>query len=140
MKDSLPPLLGGALIGLASVGLLLFHGRILGISGIVGGFFTRHAAQGWRIAFLLGLFSGGALLRLFCPDSFALSLSRSYWAVALAGLLVGYGTRLGGGCTSGHGICGVSRLSARSLVATATFMACGAATVFAIGHFFGGSL
>lgn len=140
MNDYLPSLVGGSLIGLASVGMLLFHGRILGISGIVGGFFTRGAAQGWRIGFLVGLISGGVLLRFVRPDCFEFSLSRSSAALVLAGLLVGYGTRLGSGCTSGHGVCGVSRLSPRSLIATATFMACGAATVFAIRHFFGGSV
>lgn len=136
-----PQIIGGALIGLASVWMLLFYGKILGISGIVGGLFkSRSTDQAWRFYFLLGLLIGGVILRFTVPSVFSFSLSRSPYALIAAGLLVGYGTRLGNGCTSGHGVCGVSRLSPRSLMATLTFMGTGALTVFFIQHFFKGQL
>ena len=92
------------------------------------------------MVFLVGLLVGGFLAGGIVPGAFEVSITRSPWALVAAGLLVGYGTRLGNGCTSGHGICGVSRFSARSLAATLTFMAAGAAVVFAINHLLGGRL
>lgn len=134
-------LLGGGLIGLAAALFLLFTGRIAGISGVVGGLFSPSPGDfGWRVLFVLGLIGGGLVAMMFAPSSLAWEVPRSLGAVAVAGLLVGFGTRLGNGCTSGHGICGLSRISRRSLVATLTFMAAGAITATVIGSFFGGSL
>lgn len=136
---------GGLLIGLSALALLLFSGRIAGISGIFGGLLEgliggdRHDA-GWRLAFLLGLFAGGLVYFLVRPEAFAIDVERSLPALALAGFLVGVGTRMGGGCTSGHGVCGVSRLSKRSIVATVTFMATGAITVAVVERVWGGVL
>lgn len=141
MSDFTAPLLGGMIIGLASLLMLLFNGRILGVSGIVGGALAKPARHhAWRYLFLLGLLAGGAVVSLSRPEAFTITVSRSPVALVVAGLLVGYGTSLGSGCTSGHGVCGVSRLSPRSLMATLTFMAFGAATVFVINHVLGGRL
>ena len=133
-------LLGGALIGLAASILLLFNGRVAGISGILGG--ALNPAPGdtlWRLMFLLGLMGAGAVGALLRPAAFVACPVQSMSIIALAGFLVGYGTRLGNGCTSGHGVCGVSRLSPRSLLATATFLATGAITVFIAKHLLGGT-
>jgi hypothetical protein len=122
-------LAGGVLIGAASALLFLTHGRIAGISGVVGGLLpggARHD-RGWRAWFAGGVLAAGVVAAAFAPDAVGVS-PRSTVAIAAAGLLVGFGTRLGNGCTSGHGVCGLSRLSARSLVAVATFMAAGAIT------------
>lgn len=135
------PIAGGLLIGLAAIGLLLFNGRVAGVSGIVGSLLGRLGADAWwKIAFVVGLLFGGLVLRLFAPQVFASDLSRSLPTLAIAGLLVGFGARLGSGCTSGHGVCGLARLSPRSLVATATFTAAGAAIVLISQHVFGGQL
>ena len=141
MSQYLPALLGGLLIGGAALLMLLFNGKILGISGIVGSLLKRGPEKHqWRIVFLIGLLVGGGVLLATRPDAFRVSIHRSPVALIVAGLLVGYGTRLGSGCTSGHGVCGVSRLSPRSLMATATFIACGAVTVFIVRQFFGGRI
>jgi len=133
-------LAGGCLIGLSAVLLMLLNGRIAGVSGIAGGLLTPVAGDwGWRLAFVLGLIAGplvymdlgGQLPGIQFPVS-------SPAGLIAAGLAVGFGTRMGGGCTSGHGVCGVSRLSARSLVATGAFMFTGFATVFVIRHMMGG--
>jgi uncharacterized membrane protein YedE/YeeE len=125
-----PALLGGALIGLAASLLLLVNGRVAGISGITGGLLDGPPGDArWRVAFLAGLAAGAAVMSLVLPQAFAPSLSRSAVTLLGAGLLVGYGTRLSNGCTSGHGVCGVSRGSLRSIAATATFIATGAVTV-----------
>ena len=119
---------GGALIGAAAALLWVALGRIAGISGILGGLAGAPAGEhGWRLAFLGGLV--GAPLLLIAADPARL---------ALAGLLVGFGTRLGAGCTSGHGVCGIARLSPRSIAATGVFMATAAATVFLSRHVLGG--
>lgn len=128
-------LLGGAMIGAASALLLLTHGRIAGISGIVGSLLPplpRAGDRGWRVAFVAGLLATGALAAAIAPQALAAS-PRAAWMVVLAGLLVGYGTRWGSGCTSGHGVCGVSRLAPRSLVAVATFMITGALSTWLAG-------
>jgi uncharacterized membrane protein YedE/YeeE len=121
---------GGVLIGLAATVLMLLNGRIAGISGILGGAFTgRGADRGWRIAFLAGLFAGGLLA---AAAGMTGSLERTGYPLGLlivAGLLVGFGSRLGSGCTSGHGVCGIARLSTRSIVATVVFTAAGMVTV-----------
>lgn len=133
-------LLGGALIGLAASIFLLAQGRIFGVSGILGGLLRRSAdVHGLRLAVIGGLLAGGAVLRLVFPAAFQSSFTPSLLNALLAGLLVGVGTQLGNGCTSGHGVCGISRLSVRSMVATATFMLTGIVTVFLTRHVFGGA-
>jgi hypothetical protein len=123
-------LAGGMLIGLAAALLLVTHGKIAGISGVLGGLLQpRPGDIAWRAWFVGGLAGGGVLLALIWPGAFGVLADRSLAMVAVAGLLVGFGTRLGSGCTSGHGVCGLSRVSARSLVATITFMAAGVITV-----------
>jgi uncharacterized membrane protein YedE/YeeE len=135
----LPPLLGGILIGLAASLLLLFNGRVAGISGIAGELlFPSRGQWSWRAAFLGGLVGGGLLLRALFPQALGAPAVSGVGVTVLAGLLVGFGTRLGNGCTSGHGICGVSRGARRSLVATGTFMVTGALTVFLARHILGG--
>jgi uncharacterized protein len=125
---------GGGLIGLAASWLLLAKGRVAGISGIVGGLLAPWNDESvWRLSFMLGLLAGGGVLMVVMPEAIAPPAGRSLVAVAVAGSLVGYGTRLGGGCTSGHGVCGLTRLSPRSLVATLTFMATGFVAATLIG-------
>ena len=127
-------LAGGAVIGLAASVLVLFNGRIAGISGVLGGLLRPRAGDiGWRLAFLGGLVASPAVYALIAAVP-APHLSASWGATALAGILVGVGTRYGAGCTSGHGVCGLSRLSPRSLVATLMFMAAGFATVLVVRH------
>lgn len=127
-------LTGGLLIGLASVALILLNGRIAGISGILGELLIRTKGDmAWRIAFLLGLMASPWVYPLFAPLP-AMQVGASDATLLIAGLLVGLGTRYGSGCTSGHGVCGLSRLSLRSLVATLAFMATGFATVFVVRH------
>ncbi len=114
---------GGALIGTASVVLLWLNGRIAGVSGIINGAFSKQWGEaGWRIAFVVGLVAGGLLYQWATGMPLIERSDFPTWMTVVAGLLVGYGTRLGSGCTSGHGICGVSRLSMRSVVATGTFV------------------
>lgn len=126
-------LAGGGLIGLASALLLLTHGRIAGISGIVGSLLQPSTHdRGWRIAFVVGLAAAGVVARVVAPAAVGLPV-RTLPALLVAGLLVGYGTRLGSGCTSGHGVCGMSRLSMRSLIAVITFMTTGAVTAMLAG-------
>jgi uncharacterized membrane protein YedE/YeeE len=122
-------LLGGVLIGIAASLLLLTDGRIAGISNIFAGVLRPVRGDvAWRLAFLCGLLAAGALGLYFAPEKIAVA-PRSIALLAVAGLVVGVGTRLANGCTSGHGVCGVSRLSPRSLIATATFIATGVLTV-----------
>jgi uncharacterized membrane protein YedE/YeeE len=141
MTQYLPPLLGGILLGISSAMFMLFAGRILGISGIVGTFLDFPKGDtSWRLVFVLGLVAGGALFAVFQPAVFANKLTISTPVVIVSGLLVGFGTRLGNGCTSGHGICGNSRLSVRSFLATITFMATGAVATYIVQHIFKGAL
>lgn len=131
-------LAGGMLIGAASLLLLLFNGRIAGISGILGGMLRpRPGDFGWQAAFMVGLVGGGALLGLSRPEFFASGWLATPVLTVFAGLLVGFGTRLGSGCTSGHGVCGISRLSPRSLTATVTFMLFGMVSVGLARHLLG---
>lgn len=133
-------LLGGALIGLAAVMLMLLTGRIAGISGIFGGLLVPGAGdRGWRIAFIAGLIAA-PLLASFVTGAALPSpaMPASLIVIVVAGLLVGFGSRMGGGCTSGHGVCGTARLSTRSLVATAIFMAAAIITVAIARHIIGG--
>lgn len=130
-------LAGGILVGLAAAVFILMNGRVLGISGILGGLLPPRAGDSsWRIAFLLGIFSAPLAYGWLAPDGFtqAPRIDAGYGLLVIAGLLVGLGTRYGSGCTSGHGVCGLARLSPRSLVATLTFMATGFVVVYVIRH------
>ena len=127
-------LAGGVLLGLASALFVLLNGRILGISGIVGGLLRPRAGDiGWRLAFLLGMLVAPGLYWLVVGPTQP-RIDANWGMVVIAGLLVGVGTRYGSGCTSGHGVCGLSRMSPRSLVATLAFMGAGFVTVFLIRH------
>lgn len=122
--------LGGVIIGLAATMMLLFNGRVTGISGIIGGVLNRNTHdKSWRILFLIGLALGGFLLKFLNPEVFTLISSAKTVDYITAGFLVGVGTLLGNGCTSGHGVCGISRLSTRSIVATMTFITSGILSV-----------
>ena len=130
--------IGGGLIGAASVLLILLTGRIAGISGIFGGLLNPAQDKGWRIAFIVGLILAPLLSGLFGHAMPAPQLPASWTVIIAAGLLVGFGTRLGGGCTSGHGICGMARLSGRSITATVIFMLTALVTVAITHHVLGG--
>jgi len=139
--NPLPALLGGALIGAAASVFLLFSGRIAGISGIVGGALLRESKdRAERLLFVVGLLVAGFVVFMLSPSSFPSAHSVPVAPAVFAGLLVGFGTRLGNGCTSGHGVCGISRLSRRSMVATGTFMVAAAITVFVMRHVVRGAL
>ena len=128
--EVLMPLTGGILIGIAASMMLLFSGRIAGISGIFGGMlFQQGKERAWRLYFITGLIAGGIILYTINTEFFENSSGRGLLAVNIAGLLVGIGTRIGGGCTSGHGVCGIGRLSIRSIVATVTFVFAGMVAV-----------
>jgi uncharacterized membrane protein YedE/YeeE len=127
-------LLGGVLIGLAATVYLLATGRVAGVSGILAGALRDRAARGERLAFLAGLVGAGLIAAVVAAPAVASPYPTP--VLIVAGVLVGFGTRLGGGCTSGHGVCGVSRLSIASLIATGTFIAAGAATVTIATHLF----
>lgn len=134
-------LFGGALIGTAVTLMLLFNGRVTGISGILAQSLAKPNKESfWRWMFLAGMIVGGILMHSQNPELFTNLTGRSLGIVILAGLLVGYGTVMGSGCTSGHGICGLSRFSVRSALATITFMLFGFLSVQFVRHFFGGSL
>ena len=127
-------LAGGVLIGLAAAILVLLNGRVAGISGIVGGLLApRRGEIAWRLAFVLGLLAAPVLWMVFAGLPVP-RIEAGFGTLVVAGLLVGLGTSYGSGCTSGHGVCGLSRLSPRSLAATLAFMAAGMATVFAARH------
>ena len=130
-------LIGGALIGLASVLLILGIGRVAGISGIVGGLFSGYRTEQWRWYFLVGLLASPWLYQLFAVFP-AVQITSDVPVLVVAGLLVGVGTRYATGCTSGHGVCGLSQLSMRSLVATLSFMMAGFITVYVMKHLVGG--
>ncbi len=130
-------LTGGLLIGAAAAILLLFNGRIAGISGILGGLLRPMAGDiGWRMALVLGLVGAPLVYGLAAPPP-SVHVDADMTTLVVAGLLVGVGTRYGSGCTSGHGVCGLSRLSPRSMAATAAFMIAGFVTVFIARHLFG---
>ena len=123
--------LGGALIGLAASILLFFNGRVTGVSGITAGIINpKTGDKSWRILFVLGLISGGLILRVVHPESFTIISKATSFDYIVAGLLVGIGTVMGGGCTSGHGVCGISRFSVRSIVATIVFMITGLISLY----------
>lgn len=132
--------IGGALIGLAAVMLMLFNGRIAGISGILGRLFPPYdgADPAGAAAFVIGLLAAPLIYAAAMGAPFGQTVSGNLSLMAIAGLLVGFGAGYGGGCTSGHGVCGISRLSLRSVVATAIFMTTGFVTVFVMRHVVGG--
>ena len=135
----LPALAGGILLGLASVWLLAANGRIAGVCGILYGFVSRASGdRAWRASFIAGLVAAGFAWHAFV-DSGTSRADLGLVLPAVAGLLVGFGARLGGGCTSGHGVCGLGRRSARSLVAVVVFIAAGIATTFVVRHLIGGA-
>ena len=130
-------LIGGLLLGLASAVFILINGRILGISGILGGLLPPKVGDiGWRVAFLLGMLAAPTVFMALAPAGLASEprIDAGFWTVIAAGLLVGIGTRYASGCTSGHGVCGLSRLSPRSLVATLSFMGAGFFIVYIVRH------
>lgn len=134
-------LAGGLLIGVATASMWLLLGRITGISGITGGLISRRQGDtSWRATFVAGLVFGGLVFGYFQPQAFQFGLERSWPTLVVAGLLVGLGTQLGSGCTSGHGICGIGRASPRGITATMTFMATGAIVAFLVNNVFGGAL
>ena len=130
-------LAGGALIGIASALFILVNGRIAGITGIIGGLFTSlvHDA-GWRIAFIIGLIASPLIWELF-GQTLTIQIDASNSLLMTAGIIVGISTRYGSGCTSGHGVCGISRLSPRSIIATLAFMSTGFLTVYVVRHLLG---
>lgn len=128
-------LAGGALIGLACALLWLGNGRIAGMTGMLAGILLPVRGDAlWRAIFVLGLLCGGLLVQQTTPAAFGAAFDRSLWVIGVGGLLVGVGTRLGGGCTSGHGVCGLARFSPRSVVATGVFMAVGMSTAVVFGR------
>ena len=138
LYEYLPALAGGILIGLASVLLLWSNGRIAGISGISGGLFGAPSGERlWRLLFVAGLMLGALLWITLSGHPLKIEPQAGVGLTLLGGLLVGYGTRLGNGCTSGHGVCGIGRLSPRSIAATLAFMAAAIATVFIVRHVVG---
>ena len=135
--EILMPLTGGILIGIAASMMLLFNGKVAGVSGIFGGMlFQQGKERAWQLSFIAGLIAGGILLYITNAEFFENSSGRGLLTATIAGLLVGIGTRVGGGCTSGHGVCGIGRLSGRSLVATVTFMFAGMVIVALVQPFY----
>lgn len=131
-QDWINALLGGVIIGISVSLMLLWNGRVTGISGIINGALSPVKGDtGWRVLFIVGLFLGGLTLRALNPNIFSGSLETETWTTVVAGLLVGFGTILGSGCTSGHGVCGISRMSPRSMVATIIFISAGVIAVVA---------
>lgn len=132
-------LVGGLMIGLASALMLLGAGRIAGISGIFGGLLTPVQGEtGWRAMFVVGMILGGVSWLVLTGEALPVDLQASWPVMLIAGFLVGFGTRLGSGCTSGHGVCGIGRLAPRSMVATAVFMGSAVITTFVVRHLVGG--
>lgn len=130
-QDWINALLGGVLIGVSVSLMLLWNGRVTGISGIINGALSPVKGDTlWRVLFIVGLFLGGLVMGQLNSKVFENTMPTEVWITVTAGLLVGFGTILGSGCTSGHGVCGISRMSPRSLVATIVFMVAGIAAVF----------
>lgn len=135
LEAFIPPIIGGCLIGLAAVLMMWLNGRILGVSGFAGGLIARHSDDRLgRLMFLVGIIVTGAVVAKLAPHANPGALSSNPLLLILAGLAVGFGTRLGSGCTSGHGVCGIARLSGRSLTATIIFMAVAIVTVYITRH------
>lgn len=128
--------IGGVLVGLSAAMMYAFNGKIAGVSGILGGVIgdDERGDRLWRVVFAVGMLIGGAIALMLLPERLNVQFSDSFVTMAVAGFLVGYGTRLGNGCTSGHGVCGLARFSFRSLIAVLTFMGCGGVTVYVVNH------
>lgn len=135
----LQSLLGGGLIGLAAVLLMAFHGRIAGMTGILSGVLSSAGDRGWRVAFLSGAIAAPFLITRLAGLEIPFDSTTPFFWIIVSGLIVGVGVTLGGGCTSGHGICGNARLSPRSIVATVTFMLTTGMTVYVVRHLLGGA-
>jgi uncharacterized membrane protein YedE/YeeE len=134
MEEILNPLIGGVIIAIATSIMLLFNGKVAGISGIVKGTLAiPNKELFWRYAFVIGILIGGLAMKILAPGYFNYQFNFNIFEIFVAGLLVGVGTVIGNGCTSGHGVCGLARLSPRSLAATLTFMLVAAVTVFIKG-------
>jgi uncharacterized membrane protein YedE/YeeE len=131
------PLIGGLLIGATSVAMLYLLGRITGVAGIIWAAISAQPDNAWRWLFIVGLVVGAPLYHLLSAVPYPVPSALPWWQALIGGLLVGFGVRLGSGCTSGHGVCGLGRLSLRSLFATVTFMLTGVITVFIIRHLLG---
>jgi uncharacterized membrane protein YedE/YeeE len=137
--DPVSALIGGGLIGLAASLMMLLNGRIAGVSGILGGLLSPPSSdKAWRLAFIAGLIVAPLIAGAVGRPLAEAAMPASWLVIVVAGLLVGFGARMGGGCTSGHGVCGISRLSTRSIVATVVFMATAALTVAIVRHGMGG--
>lgn len=135
LEAFLPPIIGGSIIGLAAVLMMWFNGRILGVSGFAGGLIAPHSDDRiGRLAFIIGVVATGAIVAATLPHANPGALTNNTMLLVVAGLAVGFGTRLGSGCTSGHGVCGIARMSGRSLTATIVFMLVAIATVYATKH------
>jgi len=131
--EVIKPLIGGALIGLSASVLMLFNGKLAGCSGIIEGLMSPKSKDfNWKLMFILGLVSGGLMMFALNPSQFTINIDRSLLEIGLGGILVGIGTHIGCGCTSGHGVCGMSRLSPRSIVAVPSFILSGAVMVWAL--------
>ena len=138
LNEALIALGGGVLIGTSASVLLAFNGRVAGISGIIGGlFYAKEGDVRWRLIFITGMIAAGLALASSMPEAFT-TLDRPSWTIILSGLLVGIGTRMGNGCTSGHGVCGLSRFSKRSFYAVCTFLGTGILTATIVGQILGG--
>ena len=137
--ELIKPIMGGILIGIASIGLMLFNGRITGIAGILKGIlqFPKNDLM-WRVSFVAGMILTGVVVSFVMPGFAVVEIDRSLVAYGAAGLLIGIGTGIANGCTSGHGVCGVGRLSNRSVTVTMAFTTSGIITVWVINTFFGG--
>ncbi|MGB1884058.1 MAG: YeeE/YedE family protein [Gammaproteobacteria bacterium] len=134
-------LLGGAIIGVAAVMMLALNGRIMGVSGIAAGLLSQQTSdKALRLLFLVGMVVGGLIVARLLPAAMPGAVTTNIGWLMAAGFIVGFGTRLGGGCTSGHGVCGMSRLSARSIVATCVFMSIAMVSVFIIRHVVGAAV
>jgi uncharacterized membrane protein YedE/YeeE len=140
MPDAyLNALLGGLIIGIAATIMLLFNGRVTGISGIINGaLYLPKGDTVWRLCFIGGLLVGGIISNHIAPEAFTFEVDRSFFQIIAAGFIVGFGTIMGSGCTSGHGVCGISRLSMRSIIATLSFIISGVITVYIFNHLIGG--
>ena len=139
-QDYIMGLLGGLLMGVGCIGLMLFNGRILGVSGVLGGALSLSGGTAWSWAFIGGMVRAGVVTLFLFPAGFVIDVDRTLGANIVGAILVGAGTQLGSGCTSGHGICGIGRLSNRSLVATVIFMTGGAGSVYVIEHLLDGTI